>query len=174
MKAVSDGWIGIARCRKVEGCLPKPWTPARAVLIGTLVVGVCDALDAIIFFGLRGATPARIFQSIASGLLGRAAFRAGAPAVALGVFLHFFIAFGIVTTYLLASRRFAVLTRRPVLCGLAYGVVAYLVMNFVVIPLSAAGRGGFSLSVVLNGLGVHALFVGLPSALVARAARRSE
>ena len=54
--------------------------------------------------------------------------------------------------------------------GLLYGVVAYAVMNLVVVPLSAAGRSTFSLPVLVNGLLIHAFGVGLPSALFARAA----
>ena len=145
-------------------------TISRAVLFGTLAVGTLDALDAIVFFGLRGATPARIFQSIAAGLLGRSSFSGGLATAALGVALHFFIAFLIVATYVLASRRFAMLTRAPIVCGLVYGVVVYLFMNLVVLPVSAAGRPTFVVPVVVNGVLIHMLGVGLPSALFAKAA----
>ena len=39
-------------------------------LAGGLTVGTLDGLDAIVFFGSRGAIPHRIFQRIASGLIG--------------------------------------------------------------------------------------------------------
>lgn len=147
-------------------------TATRAIVYGTLVVGTLDALDAVVFFGLRsGATPIRIFQSIASGLLGRASFQGGLGTAALGVCLHFFIAFVIVTIYHVASRRARILTDRPVMFGLLYGVAAYFVMSRIVVPLSAAGDGGWPpLPVLVNGLLIHALGVGLPSALFARAA----
>src|SRR5436190_22303629 len=107
----------------------------RAILYGTLAVGTLDALDAIVFFGLRsGARPIRIFQGIASGLIGPAARQGGLKTALLGMALHYFIAFGIVVTYFLASRRVSLLTRRPVLCGLLYGLAAYAVMTLVVIP----------------------------------------
>ncbi len=147
----------------------RPWGAGRAILWGTVAVGVGDALDALVFFGLRGAAPIRIFQSIASGLLGREAYQGGLPIALLGVGLHFFIACGIVCTYYLASRKIPLLARRPVSCGLAYGVVAFFVMNYVVVPLSAAPFSGkFSLPVFLNGVIGHALLVGLPSALAVR------
>ncbi len=148
-------------------------SPAQAVLLGTLTVGVLDLIDAMVFFGLRGVTPVRILQSIAAGLLGRDAFRGGPATAALGALLHFFIAFGIVCVYYLVSRRLGILTRHPVLCGLLYGVVVFVIMNRVVIPLSAAATGPMSLPVLVNGLLIHALGVGLPSALFARAARPS-
>jgi hypothetical protein len=34
----------------------------RALLLGTLLVGTLDGLDAVVFFGLRGAKPVRVFQ----------------------------------------------------------------------------------------------------------------
>jgi hypothetical protein len=145
-------------------------TTTRAILLGTLTVGALDLLDAVVFFGFRGATPVRIFQSIAAGLLGRSAFSGGAPTAVLGVALHFFIAFLIVSTFVLASRHLTILTRAPIACGLVYGVVAYLVMNLVVVPLSAAGRAPFSWPVTINGVLIHMFGVGLPSSLFAKAA----
>jgi hypothetical protein len=143
----------------------------RAILYGGLAVGALDLLDALVFFGARGVRPVRIFQSIAAGLLGRAAFQGGARAAILGICLHFFIAFTIVTTFVLASRSVPVLTRRPIVSGILYGLAAYVVMNYVVIPLSAAARGPFVLPVFINGVLIHAFGVGLPSAIFARWAR---
>ena len=153
--------------------MPARLSAWQALLYGTLVVGTLDALDAIVFFGLRsGARPIRIFQGIAVGLIGPAARQGGLKTAALGVFLHYFIAFGIVVTYFLVSRRVRLLTRRPVICGLAYGLVVYAVMNLVVLPLSKVGGPSMPAAPVLaNGLLIHMLGVGLPSALFARAAR---
>ena len=149
------------------------WTPARALLLGGLTVGVLDALDALVFLGLRGVPPARLFQGIASGLLGRSAFAGGTATALLGVLLHFFIAFAVVATYHMAARRLSGLTLQPWVYGPLYGLLVYAVMNFIVIPLSAIGaRGPRSTSALLNGLLIHALGVGLPAALSARAARR--
>ncbi len=145
-------------------------TTARAIAYGTLTVGVLDITDALVFFGLRGARPIRIFQSIAAGLLGRASFSGGLPTAALGAALHFFIAFVIVLTFVLATKRIPALRRHPIVSGLAYGVAVYLVMNLIVLPLSAVGRPTFVLPVVVNGVLIHMFGVGLPSSLFARAA----
>jgi hypothetical protein len=147
------------------------WTPARALLLGGLTVGVLDGLDALVFFGLRGVSPARLFQGIASGLLGRLAFEGGMATALLGVLLHFLIAFAVVTTYHVVARRIPGLTRRPWIYGPLYGLLVYAVMNFIVIPLSAIGARSPSTAVLLNGLLIHALGVGLPAALSAKAAR---
>jgi len=146
----------------------------RLLLLGGLVVGVIDALDAVVFFGLRGVAPARIFQSIAAGLVGRSAFQSGTGVVALGVVLHFVVALLIVITCYLMSGVLRILIDRPWICGPIFGVGAYGVMNYVVIPLSATRAGAFAWPVFLNGIGIHMAGIGLPSALFARAARSTQ
>jgi hypothetical protein len=151
--------------------MPVPLKRHRAfnvIVYGGLTAGALDALDAVTFFGLRGISPIRIFQHIASGLLGRASFSGGLKTVLLGLVLHFQIAFIIATVYYGASLVLPTLIRHPFVWGPIYGVVAYFMMNRVVIPLSAASHGPVSLPVLLNGLLIHALGVGLPIALFAR------
>lgn len=148
-------------------------TPLQAILLGGLTVGILDGLDALIFFGMRGVAPIRIFQAVAAGLLGPEAFRGGLRTEVLGLALHFLNATIIVAIYILASRRLTTLARRPWLWGPLYGVVAYLVMTHVVIPLSLSPAGPpDSTPVVLNGLFIHIVGVGIPAALFARAAHR--
>ena len=140
------------------------------IVTGALVIGTLDAAYAIIFWGMRGVAPIRIFQSIAAGLLGRAAFSGGIRTEALGLALHYFISLGIVVVYWIASRYLPLLTQRPILSGAIYGVLVYLFMNYVVIPLSATSRSRFLLSWVVCSVIVHALLIGVPAALFARRA----
>ena len=149
----------------------------RAILYGGLTVGTLDFLDAWIFFGIRnGSTPVSIGHSIAAGLLGSAASRAGGvPTALLGVALHYFIAFSIVTVFVLASRFIPVLVKKPVVFGILYGIAVYFFMNWVVIPLSAIGgtpRLIFN-PVFFNGILIHMFGVGLPSALFASRVSRN-
>ncbi len=149
----------------------------RAIVYGTIAVGVLDGLDAVIFFGLRGVPPGRIFQGIASGLLGRAAFYGGAESALVGLAIHVLIAFSIVWTCTQVVRRLPVLSEAPFTFGVAYGLGVYAFMNLVVIPLSAAGPAQVSGPVLVNGVLIHIVGVGIPSALAAaypaRAARRA-
>jgi len=84
--------------------------------------------------------------------------------------LHWCIATTIVLVYHVASTRFSTLRRQPWLYGPIYGIGVYCVMNYVVLPLSAAGAPRLVLPVVVNGLFAHVFFVGMPSALFARLA----
>lgn len=149
--------------------MPSRPRSSNPILYGTLVVGTLDALDAIVFFGLRnGVTPSRIFQSIAAGIYGRASYQMGFHTVGLGILLHYFIAFLIVSAFYALSRGVPALRRHTFIVGVLYGVVVYFFMNDAVLPLSAAGRGAFELPVFVNGILIHAFGVGLPSAWFAR------
>jgi hypothetical protein len=72
------------------------------------------------------------------------------------------------STYLIASRRLAVLARNPFIYGPLYGVAIYLVMNFIVVPLSAVPARSHTLEGVVGDLASHLFFVGLPIALIVR------
>ena len=79
---------------------------ARAILWGGLIAGALDITYAIVFYYFwSGVAPAVILQSVASGLLGRASYGGGFATAALGLFLHFLIAYIWATIYYLASRK---------------------------------------------------------------------
>ena len=146
------------------------------IVFGGLAIGILDGLFAVIFYGvILGVPQIRIFQSVAAGLLGRASFEGGTRTYLLGIALHFIVATCIATVYFFLSRFLPFLIKHAVPSGLIYGVIAYFVMNYVVLPLSA--RGGppaFSLRTSLPAIIGHAFLVGLPVALIARwSARRS-
>lgn len=149
------------------------WSTVRTIGTGALLVGTIDLLDALVFFGVRGVPSLAILQSIASGLLGAAAYQGGAASAALGLALHFLIAGMVVLVYHVAARRLPALRRTPWLWGPLYGLAVYVVMNEVVLPLSAAATGPRPFPVLMNGLLIHALGVGLPSALVVAAGMRN-
>jgi hypothetical protein len=143
--------------------------PLWKVIAGaTLLVGTLDISDAFIFYGLRGVTPTRILQGIASGVFGRAAFTMGHRSALLGLFFHFFIAFSATTVFLLASRKLP-LARHPFLYGAFFGVALYCVMNYVVLPLSKIGlRPTPPLVPLINGVAALVFCIGIPLAFIAR------
>lgn len=149
------------------------WRRILGVLVGGLLAGVLDILGAFIVYGLRGVRPVRILQSIASGLLGVAAFQGGVKTAALGLALHFLIATVAAGVYFLGSLILPVLVRRAVVWGALYGVVVYVFMNFVVLPLSAVPKRPFAPSLAAVILGVHVVCVGIPIALAVRHYARS-
>lgn len=117
---------------------------------------------------LLGGNVPRMFQGIARGVLGEAAFHQGARSVLLGIALHFVIAFGAASAYCLASQWIPMLLQRALICGAAYGVLVHLFMNFAVIPLSAIGPRPFVARVFYSVLAIHIAVVGPSISLLAR------
>jgi hypothetical protein len=145
--------------------------PLRTIVIAGLVAGALDISYAFIIWGLRGVTPIRIGQSIASGLLGREAAVGGGTATGLfGLLLHFTMATIIAAIFYFAARNIRALVDRAVPFGIAYGLVTYGVMNYVVLPLSAIGAVGDSgpAYIRITGVLVHMFLIGLPIALITR------
>lgn len=139
----------------------------RAVILTGLIVGAMDITSAIILTLIRGSTVTRLMQFIASGLLGRSAFDGGTATAALGLLLHFVIAFGLVTVFYIASRSLAFLEAQPVISGIVYGLIVFAVMNLVVLPLSAA-HPRHALVPDLIQVAIHMFVIGLPTALLLR------
>ena len=152
------------------GALTKRSGPFALILKVGLIAGTLDISDALVFSHFRGVAPDRVFQYIASGLIGMRAFSLGINAVTLGVILHYAIALGWTAIFYLASRRFVILLRRPILTGIAYGVVVYLFMNMVVLPLSGVPHPikPATLASRINGVLAVVLFIGLTISVLIR------
>jgi hypothetical protein len=135
----------------------------RVLAIG-LFAGTLDIADALIFNILRGITPVQVLQYISSGLIGNASFRGGLASAGLGLVLHYLIALSWTTLFYIVSRKLAILTRRPILSGLIYGGVIYLVMNFVVLPASSVPhpKSTATIAAIVNGVLALLLCIGLP------------
>jgi uncharacterized membrane protein YagU involved in acid resistance len=167
-----------------------------AILLGGLAAGALDILYAFVVYGplSYGITPEQVLQSVAAGWIGRDVSRAGGMETALlGLGTHFLIATIMAAIYVLLATRMPMLTRQAVLGGLVYGLILYVAMNYVVVPLSAAGANGVfagsvseamarlqrSFSEIRGGgdqfpwmlagtIFTHTVLVGLPIALIAK------
>ena len=151
----------------------RPLSPGKAILAGGLIAGALDIAYAIVLWWLRARVPpARILQSVATGVLGKASYDGGVGTAALGLALHFLNALIIAAIFVGASRVWPVIAERATLFGPLYGIGVYLVMNYAVLPLSRfpkrAGTGGPPPVVWITGVLVHMFLVGLPIALMAR------
>ena len=134
-----------------------------------LASGILDATAASLQAGLTlKVTPQRVFQGVASGLLGPRALEGGAGTAVLGLALHFLIALIISTIYVLAAQRLPFLLDHPLLAGGFYGIVVYLVMFYVVLPLSRRAKRPFNVKFALTQLVIHIVIIGWSIALCAR------
>ena len=141
----------------------------QPIFWGGLIAGTLDICAACLIAWLRaGVGPIRVLQSVASGLLGPAAFDGGVNTALLGLALHFLIATIWTVIFYLASRKFLFLIERPIQFGLIYGIAVYLLMNFVVLPLSRVTPRPATITGRTIGLLTIMLCIGLPISLIVR------
>ncbi len=139
----------------------------QAILVAGICCGVLDAAAASTQAATLAMKPQRVFQSVASGILGPRAFEAGWNAGTLGLILHFFIAFVCATVYVLASRHLPFLLEHPFVAGALYGIAVYLVMTCLVIPFSRRPKRPFNRNFAIAQLFIHMFVVGWSIALSA-------
>jgi hypothetical protein len=140
----------------------------KTIFIASLVAGTLDILDAIIFHQLHNnIAPIRILQSVASGLLGRPAFTGGLRTAAIGLAIHFCIATFWATLFIVIARSVPALRRHAIASGIAYGLIVYAIMNYLVVPQTHAHPLPTQASIpVLNGVCAIVFCIGLPIALI--------
>lgn len=139
--------------------------PIRAILAAGLICGTLDGVSALI---LSSGHFVRLFQAIAFALLGPRSFQGGAASVVLGIAIHYSIALIATAIYYAAGRTLPMLLQRALTFGVLYGIAVHLIMQFVVLPITAIGRRPFNPRGFLIGLAVHMVVVGPSIALSLR------
>ena len=146
---------------------------ARTIARATAVAGTLDLISAFVFGAVAGRSPVQVLRGVASGPFGNPAPLAGYAVATAGLVVHFAIMSVMAAAFVFATRRLPELVRRPVAAGLAYGVLLYLVMYWIVLPWRwPALFPQTGVYQVANALFSHCICVGLPIALIARAGLR--
>jgi hypothetical protein len=144
-------------------------TLSRLVRAG-LLTGVIDGLfSSVLSVAFYGSTVTRLFQGVASTLLGREAIDGGISTALIGVLMHFGVAFGWSAVFLLLVRRSPWIRRvlgspfGAVKIASWYGPLVWLVMSLAIIPLLLQRPPAINLRWWVQLIG-HFPFVGLPIA----------
>ena len=143
----------------------------RPIALGGLIVGTADAIiyHWLVSSVLGGYPLTAVYQYLASGALGESAFAGGIATALLGVLFHFIVSFIVAAVFILSADRISLLRRYPFIGSLLYGFGVFIVMNMVVLPLSAAPplpaptTSQFIILIV-----DHILVVGLPLGILVR------
>jgi hypothetical protein len=143
---------------------------SRPIVIGGMFIFIIEIIHQAIFITLIRKTPfILIWQYIASGLLGEAAFAGGVATALLGVFFHLIISFVVTAVFILAADRIPLLRRNIIVGSLLYGFGVFIVLNMIVIPLSAAPVLPVpALPWLIEAILEHTLLVGLPLGMLVR------
>jgi uncharacterized membrane protein YagU involved in acid resistance len=122
-----------------------------AIVVGGLIAGALDILYAFAVYGplapalglSSSSSPFEILQSVYGGWVGHEAAAAGGVNTAvLGACTHFGIAIVMAVVYAVLLARPG--ASNPILWGVIYGLILFVVMNYIVVPLSAAADGHFA------------------------------
>ena len=147
--------------------LAKRSNPTLAILVGGLLCGIFDITFAFLYYGMPGFKWEAVLHSVAAGLVGRtASVNGGMKTAALGLVLHFVVAFSAAAVYFIASRALKIMVQHAVIFGLLYGIVVFVFMNWIVLPHSAlrSKLPQLTSALIIPVIG-HMLLVGLPIAL---------
>jgi hypothetical protein len=145
-----------------------PRSILKPILIATLVAGTLDILAATALTLIRGGQPMTMLRYVASGPF-PGATQWGAQGSLLGLAVHFALMAVMVTIFMLAASRWRKLWERPpLLSGSLYGLVTYVAMNLIVVPLRWPASFPPSPLSVATQLFCHIVLVGIPIALIAR------
>src|SRR5262245_60896975 len=137
---------------------------ARAGVLTAIVDGTFSSVLSVAFYH---STVARLFQGVASTLLGRAALDGGTRTVLIGVAMHICVAFTWSTVFLLLVswseplRRVLASSFGVLKVAAVYGPCIWLVMSLLVIPPLRHTPPTFNIRWWVQLIG-HFPFVGLP------------
>ena len=148
--------------------IPEHRSLFKAILSAGLLAGTLDITAAIIHYVIKtGKNPVTILNYIASGVFGKAAFGDNNWMPVIGLIFHYSIATIFTAFFFLIYPKFKFLSWNIVLSGLFYGIFVWVVMNLIVVPLSAISR--FPSSVLQSVISCLILMVaiGLPAAIMA-------
>jgi hypothetical protein len=145
-------------------------TLVRAGLLTAAIDGLFSSILSAFFYG---STVARLWQGVASVLLGPGAMTGGTRTVLIGLLMHVAVAFTWSAVFLLLAGRIApvrrILTSRSGALAVAavYGPFIWLVMSLAVIPAMTHRPAAVNFRWWVQFFG-HIPFVALPIAVVAR------
>ncbi len=128
-----------------------------------LIIGCLDAVAASLqAYMMRGATPDKVFTFVASGAFGQRAYEGGSLMTLIGLAFHFIVAISWTFIFYTAYPKLTILRSNKIVAGIAFGIFIWLVMNFVVIPLSLIGLRPFNTTSAIIQIFIHLLVIGVP------------
>ena len=155
--------------RPTSLAIQKKSSPVPTILLAGLVAGILDGAAATIQFMINsgGKSPAIVFKYISSALLGKEAYAGGTGMVILGILLHMLIATIFATIFYFLYKNINWISKNILLSGIIYGILVWVAMNRVVVPLSKiASPKSFDITKAITAMLILIAFIGIPIALI--------
>jgi hypothetical protein len=142
----------------------------KYLLLTGLITGTLDGLAAAIMYVVKsGKDPMNVFRFIASGVFGQEALKDGLAMGLMGVLFHYVIALGWTVLFFLLAAALFRLSKSWILLGVLYGILVWLMMNLIIVPLSFVPMksGPREWTGIVSGMLILIFCVGLPVSFAA-------
>ena len=146
-------------------------SPLTTILIAGLVAGILDGSAASIQFMINsgGKSPAIVFKYISSALVGKEAYAGGTGIVIMGILLHMLIATIWAAIFYLLYKNINWISKNILLSGIIYGILVWVAMNRVVVPLTKIPRpASFDITKAFIAMIILIFCIGIPIALITK------
>jgi hypothetical protein len=138
----------------------------KPIAIATAISGTLDILFAMILTVLFGREIGNMLRYVASGPF-PAATDMGAGGAILGLVVHFALMAVMAAVFMLIVRERPRLLESPILAGIGYGLVTYVVMNLIAVPFRFDTPLPPKPISIATQLFAHVCLVGIPMVLIA-------
>jgi hypothetical protein len=138
----------------------------KPIAIATAISGTLDILFAMILTVSFGREIGNMLRFVGSGLF-PAATEMGTSGAILGLLVHFTLMAVMAAALMLFVRQRPLLLDMPYRTGVAYGVITYFIMNWLVVPLRFDAPLPLKPLSLATQLFAHIVLVGIPMTLIA-------
>ena len=144
----------------------------RTIALATLVAGTLDILFAMILTVIFGRQIGNMLRYVTSGPF-PAVTEMGTAGAALGLLTHFTLMGIMASAFVIVLNHRPSLLDKPIQTGIIYGLVTYVAMNWIVVPLRFDTPLPPKPLSIATQLFAHLVLVGIPMALIAAKTLRS-
>lgn len=138
-------------------------TPIKLILLMGLLVGSLDISAAFVDYYLAtGSGPETILRFIASGVFGMAAFSTDGSMVLWGLAFHFIIAYSFTIFFYWLYPKIKLMSSQIILTSIFYGLFIWLVMTWIVLPLSYTPKQEFNFEKAVKAIIILICMIGFP------------
>lgn len=137
----------------------------KPIAVATFLAGTLDILWAMMLTLLAGRQVGGMLRFVASGPYPPATDMGTAGAL-LGLAVHYALMALMAAVYMAAAARIAEMAAKPIKWGVIYGLITYVVLNLIVVPLRFPGAFPTKPMSIATQLFAHVVLVGIVFALV--------
>jgi len=145
---------------------PKP-TILKVILVAGFLAGTLDIIAACTqaYINNPKVTPEKVLRYIASAVFGKEAGTGGMEMPVLGLLFHYIIATGWAALFVIAYQQIKFLSLNIIVSGLSYGLLVWVLMNRVIVPLTLIKQPPFVWNKAIVAMLSLLFCIGLPIAL---------